>query len=182
MSKKNVVYEHRSNGGRFYTSYDPEKTYEDNEHHLIVAKDVTDEMALALCHERANQNATAFLNDTPEELRDPEMDNVIREMLGADLEPISDERKMEMPDHINLDALQGGDAQYRFDNLNPLLTISGNEIEANNIIFYVDNGKTEVLKLCGNGDIFVRGKLAENDKEVVQGLRDFLKAVPKSQN
>ena len=102
------------------------------------------------------------------------MDNELREMLGADTLPdqsefgspvnevlFSDERKMET---------------Y------PLLTISDGEIEANNIIFYVDNGSTEILKLCENGDIFVKGRLAENDKEVVQGLRDFLKAVPKSQN
>jgi hypothetical protein len=32
----------------------------------------------------------------------------------------------------------------------------------------------EMIKLCGNGDIYVRGKLTENDKEVVQGMRDLL--------
>ena len=31
-----------------------------------------------------------------------------------------------------------------------------------------------VLKLCSNGDIFVKGKLVENDKEVVDGMRMFL--------
>ena len=33
----------------------------------------------------------------------------------------------------------------------------------------------EMLKLCANGDIFVKGKLIENDKEVVSALREFLK-------
>ncbi len=38
-----------------------------------------------------------------------------------------------------------------------------------------DNGVREILKICGNGDIFVKGRLAENDKEVVDALREFLK-------
>jgi hypothetical protein len=33
---------------------------------------------------------------------------------------------------------------------------------------------TEILKLCENGDIFVKGKLVENDKEVVDAMREFL--------
>ena len=40
------------------------------------------------------------------------------------------------------------------------------------------NTKTEeesILKLCANGDIFVKGKLVENDLEVVVGMREFLK-------
>ena len=40
----------------------------------------------------------------------------------------------------------------------------------------VDKLNTEILKLCENGDIFVKGRLAENDKEVVEALREFLKA------
>jgi hypothetical protein len=32
----------------------------------------------------------------------------------------------------------------------------------------------EVLRLCPNGDIFVRGSLVENDRQVVDGLREFL--------
>ena len=38
-----------------------------------------------------------------------------------------------------------------------------------------DNAGREILKLCENGDIFIKGKLAENDKEVVDALREFLK-------
>ena len=211
--KRNIVFEHVKGGGRFYTSYDPEKTYEDDEYHLIVAKDVSDEMAHELCHERANHNATSFLDSIPPELRYPGMDAEIRDMIGADpVEPIldaleeishippegfadakefgiptdevfkasnaeyearSDERKMEMPMQFN--------PEFFFDNPNPVFTISGDDdLEATNIAFFVDNGGTEILKLCGNGDIYVRGKLVENDKEVVQGLRDFLKEVPKS--
>ena len=34
-------------------------------------------------------------------------------------------------------------------------------------------GTKEIL--CENGDIFVKGKLVKNDKEVVDALREFLK-------
>ena len=37
----------------------------------------------------------------------------------------------------------------------------------------------EMLKICANGDIFVKGKLVENNKEVVDALREFLKLPPK---
>jgi hypothetical protein len=47
--------------------------------------------------------------------------------------------------------------------------------EQNTISFMQDNVGREILKLCENGDIFVKGKLAENDKEVVNALREFLK-------
>ena len=47
--------------------------------------------------------------------------------------------------------------------------------EQNTIFSMQDNGTREILKLCENGDIFVKGKLAENDKEVVDALREFLK-------
>ena len=47
-----------------------------------------------------------------------------------------------------------------------------------NIEFIVPDPKTDrnrvIVKLCGNGDIFVKGKLIENDKELVDGLREFL--------
>lgn len=48
--------------------------------------------------------------------------------------------------------------------------------EQNTIFFLqVDNSNQEILKLCENGDIFVKGRLAENDKQVVDALREFLK-------
>jgi cytosine/adenosine deaminase-related metal-dependent hydrolase len=49
-------------------------------------------------------------------------------------------------------------------------------LEQNTIFFMKDKGASEVLKLCENGDIFVKGRLAENDKEVVDALREFLKS------
>jgi len=42
------------------------------------------------------------------------------------------------------------------------------------IVFRLPSDKEPILLLKDNGDIFVRGKLVENDKEVVQGMRDFL--------
>jgi len=44
----------------------------------------------------------------------------------------------------------------------------------NNIILFHTDEITEIIKLCNNGDIYIRGKLVENDKEVVNGMRDFL--------
>ncbi|RWQ69818.1 hypothetical protein [Bacillus cereus] len=36
-------------------------------------------------------------------------------------------------------------------------------------------GEQEMISLKSNGDIFVKGKLVDNDKEVVDGLREFLR-------
>jgi hypothetical protein len=47
--------------------------------------------------------------------------------------------------------------------------------DQNTIFFMQDSGAREILKLCENGDIFIKGRLAENDKEVVDALREFLK-------
>lgn len=41
-----------------------------------------------------------------------------------------------------------------------------------NIHFHV--GDNEVLRLEPNGDIYVHGRLADNDKLVVDGLREFI--------
>lgn len=45
--------------------------------------------------------------------------------------------------------------------------------EPGNIKFY-GKEQVEILRLEPNGDIFIKGKLVENDKEVVDGLREFL--------
>ena len=42
------------------------------------------------------------------------------------------------------------------------------------ILFNVADQVEPVLKLAGNGDIFVKGRLVENDIEVLQGFREFL--------
>ena len=48
------------------------------------------------------------------------------------------------------------------------------------IIFYLKN--KEILELYENGDIYVKGKLVENDEEVVDGLKEFLKGCIKNDN
>ena len=54
------------------------------------------------------------------------------------------------------------------------LKLIGKEIESNTIRFFTDENN-EIIKLCYNGDIFVKGKLIENDKEVVDAMREILK-------
>lgn len=49
------------------------------------------------------------------------------------------------------------------------------ENNENDITFHVDDGAMEILRFASNGDIFVKGKLIENDKEVVDGFRQWLK-------
>ena len=41
------------------------------------------------------------------------------------------------------------------------------------IVFWVADDFA-IMRFCPNGDIFVKGKLIENDKEVVDGFREFL--------
>jgi len=57
--------------------------------------------------------------------------------------------------------------------------IESSDIESDTISFHINNGLTEVLKFCPNGDIYIHGRLAENDKEVVDGFREFLQSVNK---
>jgi hypothetical protein len=57
------------------------------------------------------------------------------------------------------------------------LTIKKSDLEPNTISFNAENEKEPIIKLCENGDIFVKGKLVENDLEVVAGMREFLKKV-----
>jgi hypothetical protein len=47
------------------------------------------------------------------------------------------------------------------------------DLESNTITFNMTD-TTEIIKLCKNGDIFIKGKLIENDKEVVDAMREFL--------
>jgi len=55
-----------------------------------------------------------------------------------------------------------------------MIDIIEKELEPNTITFCFGNDEP-LIKLCYNGDIFIRGKLVENDKEVVEGMREFLK-------
>ncbi len=45
-------------------------------------------------------------------------------------------------------------------------------LQANSVSFSTGNG--EVIRLEDNGDIYIRGKLVENDLDVVKGFRAFL--------
>ncbi|WP_144488870.1 hypothetical protein [Bacillus thuringiensis] len=51
---------------------------------------------------------------------------------------------------------------------------SGKPLQRNpgDIIFMV--GENDALTLKHNGDILVKGKLIENDREVIEGLREFI--------
>jgi len=55
------------------------------------------------------------------------------------------------------------------------LTIKKSDLDPTTISFCNKNEKEPIIKLCSNGDIFVKGKLVENDLEVVEGMREFLK-------
>lgn len=57
------------------------------------------------------------------------------------------------------------------------LEINEQAMKDDNLTFWLKGGPPageEVLRFEPNGDIYVRGKLTENDKEVVEGLREFL--------
>lgn len=43
------------------------------------------------------------------------------------------------------------------------------------ITFTVDNSIEPIIELRNNGDIYIKGKLAETDKAVVDAMREFLK-------
>ena len=47
------------------------------------------------------------------------------------------------------------------------------DLESNTITFNMTD-TTEIIKLCKNGDIFIKGTIDENDKEVVDAMREFL--------
>jgi len=55
------------------------------------------------------------------------------------------------------------------------LTLNTKKIEENSISFYTSNNIEPIILLKNNGDIFIKGKLIENDIELVNALREFLK-------
>tara|TARA_B110000971_G_scaffold211253_1_gene239384 strand:- start:12 stop:221 length:210 start_codon:yes stop_codon:yes gene_type:complete len=59
--------------------------------------------------------------------------------------------------------------------INELLSPPTKILETNTITFHVGTPSMEIIKFCENGDIFIKGKLVENDREVVEGFREFLK-------
>lgn len=149
-----VVYENKKGGGRFMTTFTEGKVYEDDEVHIIVATDVSEAEARRLCDERQENTITSYLGDLPPELRDPRTDAYLANLIRED-DPVDGKK---FPDA----------SEYGI----PI----GEVLETDTIWFHVKNDSKEVLKFCANGDIYIWGRLAENDKEVVQGMRDFLEA------
>ena len=49
------------------------------------------------------------------------------------------------------------------------------EIETNDIIFRIGKEHREILKLTPDGDIYVDGKKLANDKEIREGIKNFIK-------
>lgn len=41
-------------------------------------------------------------------------------------------------------------------------------------IIFSTSGYKDIIRIEANGDIYVKGKLIENDKELVDGFREFL--------
>ena len=54
-------------------------------------------------------------------------------------------------------------------------TITFNEVH-HPIMTLFDSSNNEILSFQQNGDIFIKGKLAEADSQVVEGFRDFLRS------
>jgi hypothetical protein len=81
---RNVVWEHKEGGTRFMTPYTPGEEYKDNEHHKLIAENLTYKDALLLVKETETKNIRSFLNTIPEELRDPDTDAFIADMLRSE--------------------------------------------------------------------------------------------------
>lgn len=47
------------------------------------------------------------------------------------------------------------------------------------IVFRFTNPDFEILRMCANGNILVKGKLAANDLEVVDAFREFVVEIKK---
>ena len=64
-------------------------------------------------------------------------------------------------------------ANFNLDENSTTVRITGT-CKQKNPIMTVDVGGDEILRFESNGDIFVHGRLSANDKEVVDGFREFL--------
>ena len=54
-----------------------------------------------------------------------------------------------------------------------ILKLKDSDLESSTITFNTSE-MVEIIKLHENGDIFIKGKMVENDKEVVNAMREFL--------
>lgn len=75
------------------------------------------------------------------------------------------------PDHGSVPVEKAGTWYYLQPAPSAMITLPK---EPTSISFITNNGEA-VLKLAQNGDIFVHGRLAENDIEVVNAMRTFLR-------
>lgn len=48
------------------------------------------------------------------------------------------------------------------------------DTKQNNIVFHIKDLDVPIIELKENGDIFVKGNLIENDKELVNALSEFI--------
>lgn len=60
------------------------------------------------------------------------------------------------------------------NNSNNILSIKAS-VPQTFILRVQSDGDEEMLRFESNGDIYVKGRLVENDKEVVEGFREFLR-------
>jgi len=74
---RNVVWENRKQSTRFMTTYHRGKTYEDDEHHLVIGENLSYDDALILVKVTEIKNIGSFLDNLPTELRDPRTDAMI---------------------------------------------------------------------------------------------------------
>ena len=81
MTDKNVVWEHKIKGTRFMTFYKKGETYEDNEYHKVIAENISYENGLVLCKQVETRNIASFLDDIPEESRNPKIDEYITNLI-----------------------------------------------------------------------------------------------------
>jgi len=103
-NNKYVVYENKSNGLRFMTTYNPNISYVDSDELHVVETNITDEIANKLCDEKEDESINAYLNSLPDELRssvtDLSMDNSFEKELELLLNKHSIENKSDTPDFI----------------------------------------------------------------------------------
>ena len=77
----NVVWENLHDGTRFMTPFTEDSVYNDNEHHKIIGKELSYDDALVLVKVTEGKNIASFLGDLPDELRNPETDAFIANMI-----------------------------------------------------------------------------------------------------
>ena len=61
---------------------------------------------------------------------------------------------------------------------NAQFILKDESIVENVITFYINmdtDAPEEMVRFNSNGDIFIKGKLVENDQQVVEGFREFLR-------